>query len=764
MNSFLFFLFKSTLILSLLYLAFSLLMRKETFFKLNRMVLIMMVLSSVLIPFIQSPQLIQPFKKVNREPVFQSQPIVEETIQATDDPTIVQAPILISEKVKTINWSLASILGIVYLGGVLVSILLLIYSIILIMRLFNKARKTHQHGIHLMIVDNDVSAFSFGRYILISQHDYDSNAEAIITHELSHIRLGHFYDLLLMELAKIIFWFNPLIYHMVNDLKEIHEFQADDHTLTSGIDATKYQLLIIQKCVGHQRFALANSFNHCQIKNRITMMNKQKTSKAGLWKVATFLPLLALLLMAFGKSGENAPPEKALLTPLVASATQDSVKQWSEADFKVFTKKTREEIFFNGKTLVIVQIDADSKITVDDEPITLDEIPGRIQKWLDYNFAEENERICFWKKTINGQAKMSPTSVITVKKDLNTPQEDYLKLLNAVANTVLKVRGDYSKEIFKSPYTKLTTDQRKKMDELIPMNVGVTNAELKKFELAPPPPLKSFNIEMRKDGNYINNRLFTIEEIRKKAEAYHKSNENAVVSIKVEKEVPMERVTEIKEVLRNTKISNINLNTNTLKTYNSNAQPNLIIECKSDGIYLDEKRCTLEELRLKAREWKNQYPNGKVGLYESKGAQIPYTKVIEVLYSEKIKTINTTLRSEDEDNLFTYNDVTQNPVFSEGDFTKWVSNEVNKLHNKYNKYDFFGFSYSFVINENGEINKITVKGVGIDRKDINTEFETILTQMPSWSPVLHKGKPVKVKYTRMNGMQITKQQKSGNQS
>jgi hypothetical protein len=122
--------------------------------------------------------------------------------------------------------------------------------------------------------------------------------------------------------VKIVHWFNPVIYRMAKDLKEIHEFQADDYTLTNGIDATQYQLLIIQKGVGSQRFALANSFNHCQIKKRITMMNKQKTSKAWSWKVATFLPLLALLLMAFGKRGENVPekinlPEKVTATSVI---------------------------------------------------------------------------------------------------------------------------------------------------------------------------------------------------------------------------------------------------------------------------------------------------------------------------------------------------------------------------------------------------------------------------------------------------------------
>ena len=156
-----------------------------------------------------------------------------------------------------------------------------------------------------MIHNADIPAFSFRRCILISQNDNDTNAEEILTHELSHIRQGHFYDLMLMELVKIIYWFNPIIHYMCRDLKDIHEFQADEHTINSGVDYTKYQLLIILKCVGQQSFALANSFNNCQIKKRISMMNKTKTSKAWCWKLVTFLPLLALLLMAFCKRGEK---------------------------------------------------------------------------------------------------------------------------------------------------------------------------------------------------------------------------------------------------------------------------------------------------------------------------------------------------------------------------------------------------------------------------------------------------------------------------
>src|SRR5450759_913132 len=326
MNNWLLFLLKSTISLSLLYLFFRFLMRKEAFFKLSRMTLLLIVLVSAIIPFISLPQPINPFLPIKLAPIFQSNTILEEPVQTNEIPVAIYSSVPSSDTIQPIVISTITIVLFVYLGGVFISLLLLVYSISSVLLLFRKSRKTDLNGIRLMIVIDDIPAFSFKRHILISQQDYETNSEAILTHELSHIRQGHFYDLMLLELVKIIYWFNPLVYRMDSDLKEIHEFQADEHTLNSGIDATKYQLLIIQKCVGHQQFALANSFNHCQIKNRITMMNKSKTNKAWCWKVATFLPLLALLLMAFGKRGENVS-EKINLSEKVIATSEIVQKQ-----------------------------------------------------------------------------------------------------------------------------------------------------------------------------------------------------------------------------------------------------------------------------------------------------------------------------------------------------------------------------------------------------------------------------------------------------
>jgi len=304
-------------------------MREETFFKLSRMVLLFMVLIAVTIPFIHSPQMFQQIKTVQLKPIFQSQSVFEDPKPTTASPGAILPSALVPEPFQTFTISYKTLIFYVYFSGVIVSFLILIYSIISVLLLFRKARKIKQDGICLQIVSGDIPAFSIGHSILISQYDYETNSEAIIAHESSHIRLGHFYDLVLMETIKIIFWFNPLVYRMVRDLKEIHEFQADDYTLSSGIDATQYQLLIIQKCVGHQKFALANSFNHSHIKKRIAMINKRKSSKAKIWKMVAFLPLLALLLMAFGKTGKRISSSQGMYY----SASTDSLANLDGSKF-----------------------------------------------------------------------------------------------------------------------------------------------------------------------------------------------------------------------------------------------------------------------------------------------------------------------------------------------------------------------------------------------------------------------------------------------
>jgi len=306
MNDFLIYILKSTISISLLYLGFRMLMRKETFFKLNRALLLSAVVCSAIIPLLYLPQIIQPAIQNQWMPRLQNPEITQIAQSPLEGST--QTFTFPTEQTKTIireEFPWMKLLQTVYLAGILITLLILIHGIVSILILFRKAQFRQMDGFRLLIIDHEIPPFSFGRFVIISQSDYDAHQQAILAHEQAHIRLKHFFDLALLETTKAFHWFNPVIYWLIRDMKEIHEFQADEYTLNIGIDATQYQILIIQKSVGSQRFALANSFNHCQIKKRITMMNKQKTSKARRWKMAIFLPLLALLLMAFSKTGER---------------------------------------------------------------------------------------------------------------------------------------------------------------------------------------------------------------------------------------------------------------------------------------------------------------------------------------------------------------------------------------------------------------------------------------------------------------------------
>ena len=325
MNDLLLYILKSTLCISLLYLAFRTVMRKETVFTLNRMVLFAIVLCSTLIPLVNLPQIIQSDLQEKLMPAFPVNENLLPEFPVVVDPPKIDGPVnVITEKPER-PFPVMQLIGYTYLAGVLISLLILIHGLVTLLFLFRKAQVQQMEGFKLMIIGKDFPAFSFWKMIFISRTDYNEHGTTILAHEQEHIRLGHFYDLMLLEMAKMIHWFNPIIYWLIQDLKAIHEYQADQHTLTKGIDATKYQILIIEKGVGHQKFALANSFNHCQIKNRITMMNKQKTSKAWSWKVATFLPLLALLLMAFGKTSENVTP-KMFLGPSGSESTSENIE------------------------------------------------------------------------------------------------------------------------------------------------------------------------------------------------------------------------------------------------------------------------------------------------------------------------------------------------------------------------------------------------------------------------------------------------------
>jgi len=238
MNELLLYLLNSSICVGVLYLLFRILLRKEAFFKMNRIVLLAIVLCSLVIPKLIMPQFIQ--QSIQQPFEFQL-PVFKEEVNNLLKIPVTDNSVLKAQKIRSSYFSIQEMLVYSYLTGLVITFLILVYGLISIFILYREAKVIRKDGYTVLIVKKQIAAFSFGQLVFISQRDYEDHQLVILAHEKEHIRFGHFYDLFFLEVIKIIFWFNPFIYWLIRDMKDIHEFQADDHTLSKGIDVTQYQ-------------------------------------------------------------------------------------------------------------------------------------------------------------------------------------------------------------------------------------------------------------------------------------------------------------------------------------------------------------------------------------------------------------------------------------------------------------------------------------------------------------------------------------------
>lgn len=439
MNDFLLYLLNSTLCLTFFYLLLRTLLRKETFFTLSRIVLLTIVFCSMIIPLVILPKYIKSSRVVQTLPVhtgFQNSDYEFSTIEKTgtvgnnDTREKISLPFV---------RPIPQILLFGYLTGCVISFLILTYGLIRIGILSRKARMIQTERFRLLIVKKEISAFSLGHLVFISRKDYEDHGFEILTHEQEHIRLNHFYDLIFLDIVKIIYWFNPIIYLLIRDMKDIHEYQADNYTLNNGINATQYQLLIIQKGVGSQRFALANSFNQFQIKKRITMMNKQKSSKTPVWKVAAFLPMLALLLMAFGRQNDFSQPLGSKQPILEQRFGQDSILGLKNSEMRHILPSSINEISLKRKFRVGYPLVAGNFGTLETRKLILNEsysesLSGTVVGKVILSDGRPLQRLAV---RIKGTDKTALTDQDGRFKLDNVPKDGVLEFINIGLNTCI---------------------------------------------------------------------------------------------------------------------------------------------------------------------------------------------------------------------------------------------------------------------------------------------------------------------------------------
>ena len=334
MGALLLYILKSTICLILFYLGFKALLSNDTFFRFNRWVLLVGIATCMLLPAI---------KIQTSEPLLIQQPIIhlekmiagEETVVtylSDNNPEVNMIPVV--TPAKMIDWG--QIIALLYWAGFIFCLMTTLLSFRKMFVLIRSGRKLQQGRYTLILVPSCVSPFSWGRYIILSEEDYEKYPDEILTHEMMHLKSHHSIDLLFMECILWLHWFNPAIWLLKRELKDIHEYQADKGVRTQGVDATKYQLLLVKKAVGSSLYTLANSFNHSKIKKRITMMLKGKSNNWARLKLLLLVPVGLIVLNAFAR-----PEVNRQLETLVQSKDKETPPE-EQQDMKSFFKTELE--------------------------------------------------------------------------------------------------------------------------------------------------------------------------------------------------------------------------------------------------------------------------------------------------------------------------------------------------------------------------------------------------------------------------------------
>jgi TonB family protein len=355
MTDFLIYDLKVALLIAVFYMFYRLLLARETFHHINRIVLLTTAVASYVLPLCVIT--------------------IHETVVMQQTPTVTIDGLQASayEPASTPLWQI--VLPILFVIGVAAATGHTLCSLIRIIRLISHSEQHPQaDGTTICVTGNaDLAPFSWMHYIVMNRSDYETNDAAILAHERGHIRLHHSCDVILVDLLTALQWFNPAMWMLRSDLRAIHEYEADAAVLSQGINARQYQYLLITKAGGIGGYSLANGITHSALKNRITMMLHTKSQRRNYLKLLALLPIVGVTLA------------------LNAETVKDYVYNNDEPQKQVPVKKGRQNaaIKNNGKTILQVVEAQDQKTEAEAPKTEQKEQKGEV---VVVGYATPNER------------------------------------------------------------------------------------------------------------------------------------------------------------------------------------------------------------------------------------------------------------------------------------------------------------------------------------------------------------------------------------
>ena len=370
---------KSAIVLSLLFVPYALMLRKDSFFRFNRMMLLLIMLLSLCLPLMNLPIFNLSFLSFDPKPeIIFGMPVVT----AVDGQTAgAHAASSSASEGGVSPWAVATW---IYLTGMCIVALVKCGQAVMVWKRIHQGVvwKEKNEGAVVYCHIDPVPPFSFFNAVVISEDDYEKNADVILRHELGHVKHRHSFDILLLNVCQIIQWANPFAWLMGGALRDIHEYEADDTVLRSGVNPRQYMSLLMRKAVGSSSYAFANGFNHSMLKKRITMMLKKKTNPWMRMKAFYVIPVALIALSAFatplvsrtGDSESDNPTDKGKVKDFIPK------NEISAQEINHSGMISPEEDLFNAEeTTADVALGESQSVTapeqmVEAEPITANDL------------------------------------------------------------------------------------------------------------------------------------------------------------------------------------------------------------------------------------------------------------------------------------------------------------------------------------------------------------------------------------------------------
>jgi TonB family protein len=324
MNSVVNFLLESGISLSLLSIIYLIFLRKETFFRTNRIFLLLSVVFSLVLPLLHIP-------------VFAPQSNMIEEIKVTPYQNLLETVIVSSQGFsETVETAVISSTLIVwaYLAGLVIFISLFLYRMIQLGFIIKKSEVVKTNSYKLVVVQLPMSPFAFINYIFVSHKFREMPGhERMMLHEIEHVKQGHTFDVLILEVLTIFQWFNPFMWLLRRAIRENHEYLADKAVLSVGIKPSEYKELLLSQYIGGPVMATSH-FNYSLIRNRIKMMARIESSKLSVAKFLLGIVLAVVLVVVFAceqqiSSTWDMPPKRETLT---ASFSNDTLSLSGSAE------------------------------------------------------------------------------------------------------------------------------------------------------------------------------------------------------------------------------------------------------------------------------------------------------------------------------------------------------------------------------------------------------------------------------------------------